>query len=130
MSLPWKANHPELPTNYHVAKRRFQSLFNRLDKQPELLETYHSIIEKQLEEGVVEVAPEKPESSREHYILHKPVVREHVESTKVRIVYDASAKADDKITFVERLLGHWSPTPKTNPRYTITQLNETSSLGW
>ncbi len=93
-SLPWKANHPELPTNYHVAKRRFQSLFNRHDKQPELLETYHSIIENQLEEGVIEVAPEKPERSREHYI--KPVVREHVESRKVRIVYDASAKADEK----------------------------------
>jgi hypothetical protein len=95
-SLPWKANHPELPTNYHVAKRRFQSLFNQLDKQPELLETYHSIIENQLDEGVVEVAPEKAERSREHYIPHKPVVREHAESTKVRIVYDASAKADER----------------------------------
>ena len=47
-SLPWKANHPELPTNYHMAKRRFQSLVNRLEKQPELLGTYHDIVENQL----------------------------------------------------------------------------------
>ncbi|XP_028405809.1 uncharacterized protein LOC114528390 [Dendronephthya gigantea] len=95
-SLPWKAHHPELPTNYLVAKRRFQSLFNRLDKQPELLKTYHDIVENQLKDGVVEIAPEKPEGSREHYIPHKPVVREQAESTKVRIVFDASAKADQK----------------------------------
>ena len=88
-SLPWKANHPDLPTNYHVAKQRFQSLVNQLDKQPELLQTYHGIIENQLQDGVVEIAPDKPEGNREHYIPHKPVVCEQAESTKVRIVYDA-----------------------------------------
>ena len=45
---------------------------------------------------MVEISPEKPEGSREHYIPHKPVVRAQAESTKVRIVYDASAKADKK----------------------------------
>ncbi|XP_028404087.1 uncharacterized protein LOC114526759 [Dendronephthya gigantea] len=63
---------------------------------PELLKTYHDIVENQLKDGVVEIAPEKPEGSREHYIPHKPVVREQAESTKVRIVFDASAKADQK----------------------------------
>ena len=32
---------------------------------------------------------------REFYIPHKPVVRETAESTKLRIVYDASARAHD-----------------------------------
>ena len=33
---------------------------------------------------------------REFYIPHKPVIRESAESTKLRIVYDASAKANEK----------------------------------
>ena len=79
-----------------MAKRRFQSLVNRLKKQPELLGTYHDIIENQLKDGVVEIASEKPEGNREHYIPHKPVVRAQAESTKVRIGYNASAKAEEK----------------------------------
>ena len=34
-----------------------------------------------------------PASGKEFYIPHKAVVRENVESTKMRVVYDASAKA-------------------------------------
>ena len=92
-SLPWKATHPELPTNKRVAKARFNSLIRRLENQPQLFKEYHTIIEDQLREGIVEVAPEKSQGP-EHYIPHKPVVRENVQSTKLRIVYDASAKAD------------------------------------
>ena len=74
-SLPCKVHHPELPTNYYVAMRRYQTLFNRLDKQPELLETYHSIIEDQPKNGVVQIAPDKPNGSREQFTAHKPGVR-------------------------------------------------------
>ena len=94
-SLPWKATHPALPTNEAVAKARINSLMRRLEKQPELLQAYHTIIQDQLREGIVEVAPEKPQGP-EHYIPHKPVVRENAQSTKVRTVYDASAKADSE----------------------------------
>ena len=90
-ALPWQASHPKLPTNLNVARPRFQSLLKRLDKQPALLETYHQIIEDQVEQGIVEIAPTEPNEKQEHYIPHKPVVREQAESTKVRIVYDASA---------------------------------------
>lgn len=94
-SLPWKAAHPPLPSNENVAKARFNSLIRRLDKQPALLETYHNIIQEQLREGIVEEAP-KIAVGAEHYIPHKPVVRANAQSTKVRIVYDASAKADSQ----------------------------------
>ena len=94
-ALPWKASHPKLPTNLSVARPRFQSLLKRLEKQPALLETYHQIIEDQVEQAIVEIAPTKPEGKHEHYIPHKPVVREQAESTKVRIVYDASAKVNE-----------------------------------
>ena len=94
-SLTWKATHPELPTNQLVAQRRLQSLLKRLEKQPGLLKKYDHIMKDQLGEGIVEVAPENPGGTREHYLPHKPVVREQAESTKVRIVFDASSKANE-----------------------------------
>jgi hypothetical protein len=32
-----------------------------------------------------------------HYVPHQPVIREQAESTKMRIVYDCSSKANDKV---------------------------------
>ncbi|XP_028394878.1 uncharacterized protein LOC114519022 [Dendronephthya gigantea] len=95
-ALPWKAGHSQLPTNLNVARSRFKSLQKRLERQPTLLETYHQIIEDQVEQGIVEIAPTQSEKHHhEHYIPHKPVVREEAKSTKVRIVYDASAKENE-----------------------------------
>ena len=73
--------------------QRLSSLTKRL-KKSELSEAYDEIINGQIKEGIVEVASEPP-VGKEFYMPHKPVVRESAESTKVtklRIVYDASAK--------------------------------------
>ena len=49
------------------------------------------MIQEQLKDGVVEPVPDDPEG-REFYIPHKGVFRETAESTKLRVVYDASAR--------------------------------------
>ena len=55
-------------------------------------EAYGEKIEEQRSEGVVEPANHHAKGV-EFYIPHKPVVKERAETTKLRIVYDASAKA-------------------------------------
>jgi hypothetical protein len=55
---------------------------------------YDEIIRDQIDQGIVEkVTPSSVLANNEFYIPHKPVVRETAESSKVRVVYDASAKA-------------------------------------
>ena len=49
------------------------------------------IIQDQLKQGVIETAPPNP-TKKEFYISHKKVAKQDAESTKLRIVYDASAK--------------------------------------
>ena len=88
--LPWKGNHPELPSNKRGSLQRLQSLLRKLNRTS-YTERYNEIIQEQLREGVVENAPNQPKG-REFYVPHKPVIRENAESTKLRIVYDASAK--------------------------------------
>ena len=89
--LPWKGNHPPLPNNKTGSLQRLSNLTKRL-KKSELLKTYDELINNQKEEGIVEEANEPP-TGKEFYVPHKPVVREAAESTKLRIVYDATAKA-------------------------------------
>ena len=89
--LPWKGDHPPLPSNESGSLKRLGSLVQRLKKTGRLDE-YDAIIQDQLREGIVEEA-DMPASGKEFYIPHKAVVRENAESTKMRVVYDASAKA-------------------------------------
>ena len=86
----WKVNHPTLPTNEAGSKRRLEQLVRKLERNGQY-EEYDSIIQEQPKEGIVEPAPEVA-TGREFYIPHKGVTRENAESTKLRIVYDASAK--------------------------------------
>ena len=87
MKWPWKVDKDSLPTNFSLAYKRFLNLIDKLKKNPELLNKYEEIIKNDLEKGVIEKA-EKNKGEIEHYLPHHPVVN----SKKVRIVYDASAK--------------------------------------
>ena len=89
--LPWKGAHPPVPTNLNGSLRRLTNLQRKL-RRSELTESYTEIIEQQKADGIVETATNQPDGA-EFYIPHKPVVRDTAESTKVRIVYDASARA-------------------------------------
>ena len=72
-----------------------------------MLDQYDDIIRKQLEEGVVERAPAKV-AGKEFYMPHQAVIRENAESTKLRVVYDASARAYDGMPSLNECL-HTGP---------------------
>ncbi len=106
-TLPWKGNHPPLPNNKTGSVRRLESLGKKLERS-KLLDRYDDVIKDQLEMGIVERADEEPQG-REFYIPHKPVVRESAESTKLRIVYDASARASDSSPSLNECLNPGPP---------------------
>jgi hypothetical protein len=87
--LPWKGNHPTLPSNERGSKRRLDQLIRKLEKNDQYSE-YNDILQDQLQKGVIEIAPREP-TGKEFYIPHKGVTRKNAESTKLR-VYDASAR--------------------------------------
>ena len=92
--LPWKVGHEVLPTNYSNSVSRLKSLLGKLRKEPEVLNECESIIKEQLDLGIIEkVVSLEPESDKIHYLPHRPVVRQSAETTKVRLVYDASSKS-------------------------------------
>ena len=105
VSLPWKQFHQPLPDNYDLSQRRLHSLLRRLRQNPTLLHDYDRIIQEQIEKGIVEDVPtHEADSSPMHYLPHHAVVRVDKDTTKLRIVYDASAKADGKPSLNDCLL--------------------------
>ena len=67
------------------------ALYRRLQKTPEKLKQYDEIIKLQEKEGIIEAVDPNQIGGR-HYIPHREVVKGDRKSTKMRIVYDASAK--------------------------------------
>ncbi|CAB4021652.1 Hypothetical predicted protein, partial [Paramuricea clavata] len=88
--LPWKGDHPPLPSYRNGSIRRLHTQVRKLRKMGKL-EDYDAIIREQLNEGIVERAPNEA-VGREFYMPHRAVIREGAESTKMRVVYDCSAR--------------------------------------
>ena len=73
--FPWLNNTPpddnDLDSNYNIAKARFISTCNNLDKHPEKLEQYQKVHEQELLNDFIEKVPEnelKDDSIVKHYI--------------------------------------------------------------
>ena len=83
-----------LPDNYDLCRKRLARLLQKLNQDPKFLHEYDTVIRDQLHRGIVEVVPEsaEPVDGRVHYLPHHAVVRTDKQTTKLRVVYDASAK--------------------------------------
>ena len=66
-----------------------------MKQTPEILREYDAIIRDQFTKGIVEAVDDsdgKPELH--HYLPHHAVIRQDRETTKLRVVYDASAHSN------------------------------------
>ncbi|WKX92157.1 hypothetical protein Q1695_010299 [Nippostrongylus brasiliensis] len=76
-----------------MAFRRLQSTMTKLRGDPELLQQYHETFNYQLSHGIIEEVDDSAATKgiRVHYLAHHAVVTPHKETTKLRVVFDASA---------------------------------------
>ena len=79
----------------------------KLDKNPKLKKQYANILCEYEKEGIIEKTTEICESGNEHYLPHRPVVKENQETSKVRIVFDGSSKYTSEPSINELL--EWGP---------------------
>ena len=93
--LLWKPGHGRLLTNEHGSIARLEGLVRKLQREPDMIDKYDDIIQEQLKEGIVERVVEEP-NERVFYIPHKPVKRETAAMTKLRVVFDVSAKPSEE----------------------------------
>ena len=79
-------------TNEEPSRKRLAGVERRLSYNPKLKKECQKIVRDQLKEGIIGAAPKTPTGDRTFYMPHKPVLREEAATTKVRMVFDASAK--------------------------------------
>ncbi|XP_065052637.1 uncharacterized protein LOC135681915, partial [Rhopilema esculentum] len=92
VGLPWKAEHGPIPLNYNSALIRLKNQLRKLHQTPDILMQYDAVIKEQLESGIISEVTKDDVATKVSYLPHQPVIREEAETTKVRVVYDASCK--------------------------------------
>lgn len=95
VKLPFRPDAPALSKSREAAVRRFKSVEAKLATQPEIKADYYKSIQDYISLGYLEPIPTKelikPFSSC-YYLPHHAVVKPSSSTTKVRVVFDASAK--------------------------------------
>ena len=91
VELSFKENHSVIHDHFILCKKRLCNTFTRLKHNPELLNQYDNIFKEQLKTGIIEEVNEKGVIGETHCIPHHLVTRNDKTTTKVRIVFYASA---------------------------------------
>ncbi|XP_065191904.1 uncharacterized protein LOC135822994 [Sycon ciliatum] len=92
---PWRQQHPPLENNFPLAFGRLKSLIKRLRHEPDTFVKYSKVLEEQLSLGIIErvAFPSQRDNSHPiHYLPHHCVLKLSSSTTKIRVVYDASAR--------------------------------------
>ncbi|XP_075550276.1 uncharacterized protein LOC142583671 [Dermacentor variabilis] len=113
VSLPWKENAGDLADNKATAFSRLRSLTTKWMGNNDLMCDYDQAIRNYLQAGHAEEANELGESPLGpiYYMPHRGVVRPGSETTKLRVVFDASSKAAGKLSLNDVLFAG----PNLNP---------------
>ena len=100
--LPWKEDRVALKDNYRQAERRLYNLEKKLLHEPMKAASYGEAINKYAENGVAEEVPCDeiiPTDGRPvFYLPHHAIIREDKQTTKTRIVFDASVRDSNGVS--------------------------------
>lgn len=92
-------------TSQSMALKRFHLLESKLERNSELKKEYHKFMEEYLSlEHMRLVREDDRQPSQTCYLPHHPVIKDTSTTTKVRVVFDASAKTSTGSSLNEALL--------------------------
>ena len=87
-----KSDAGALPDNYEMALKRLENTEKRLKKSPDVEQAYNKCIEQYVQKGYITKVQDSERLMSRWYLPHFPVLRPDKETTKVRIVFEASAR--------------------------------------
>ena len=113
-----------LQNNFNIAIHRYKSLRKRLKINPELEQQYVEAMNTLITNKEVEEVDDSEVTALDptivlYYIPHMPVIREDKLSTKIRPVFDASAKNNQGLSLNDQLIAG----PKTQSSISLLMIN-------
>ena len=105
VGLPWKGGLVPASNECALCITRLRQLHSRLKKNKELLRDYDHVIKDQVKSGIIEAVPENDnDQTPTHFLPHHGVIRSDRETTKLRVVFDGSAKSDKSTASINECL--------------------------
>ncbi|XP_049886962.1 uncharacterized protein LOC126381521 [Pectinophora gossypiella] len=106
VKLPFNTTNPQSPdgNTMNAALKRLENLERRFERQPDLRKSYTEVIEEYISLKHMEEVPEDEIEKRSVYLPHHAVVRTDKETTKTRVVFDASCKGTNGISLNDELM--------------------------
>ena len=107
VKLPFKKDIGELGDSQQQARRRLRILLHRLQKQPDLYRRYNEFIQEFNKLGHMEEVPAKEmllPKEKSFYLSHHCLFKDSSTTTKLRLVFDGSAKTTSGIPLNDRLM--------------------------
>ncbi|XP_075150935.1 uncharacterized protein LOC142225044 [Haematobia irritans] len=108
VSLPRKLNFNELGDSYSCALRRFLNLERKLNKLPDVKKKYVDFMSEYAELKHMTLVTDIPKHIKTCFLPHHCVHKEESTSTKLRVVFDGSAKTTTGLSLNDTL--HSGPT--------------------
>lgn len=100
--LPLKEEVKSLGSSYDTARRRFFALEKKLEKDPKLKNMYHQFMQEYLDLNHME---EVNSNERDGYLIpHHAILKEKSLTTKLRTVFNASAKTNSGVSLNEVMM--------------------------
>ena len=98
VDLPWRHGCWPQSNGFSQCLERLKRLRARLQDDSQLLKEYDDIFKKQLEDNIIERVETNEYDVRYHYLPHHGVIREDKQTTRLRIVFDGSAKEPNQLS--------------------------------
>nr|XP_012233615.1 PREDICTED: uncharacterized protein LOC105678681 [Linepithema humile] len=103
--IPLKDNYAQLGESYETARRRFFSVERRMSKQPKLKEQYTTFMQEYVDLGHMKHVSnpvndhlQTKDYSISYYLPHHAVLKPDSDTTRLRVVFDASAKTSSGLS--------------------------------
>ncbi|XP_026745741.1 uncharacterized protein LOC113507087 [Trichoplusia ni] len=106
VKLPFNTYSPQSPdgNTKSIAAHRFTLLEKKFRKSPDLQKEYSKVINDYIKQGHIEKVPDIENDKRAVYLPHHAVTRADKESTRTRVVFDASCKGSNNVSLNDELL--------------------------
>ncbi|XP_026744657.1 uncharacterized protein LOC113505990 [Trichoplusia ni] len=104
--LPFRTKEPISPggNTREIAMKRLIQQEKRLQQTPEFKKEYDEVLEEYLVMGHMTEIPIEEISKRSVYLPHHAVIRADKETTKIRVVFDASCKYNNGVSLNDELM--------------------------
>ncbi|GFY12061.1 integrase catalytic domain-containing protein [Trichonephila clavipes] len=101
VELPWKRYSNELSDNFSLAKRRLESLIRKMQNDKVLYSEYCKVLKNYLDEGIIKKVtnPFISTNNPVFYLPHQVIIKNESLTTKLRIVFDASALEEKQLSW-------------------------------